>query len=75
MLPGKIDPRWRRIVTGEVNYKFKSVPAAMCAFRLTSAVRRNGSPKVIEASIDELHTFFTKYESVLKDDIAGLFGA
>jgi hypothetical protein len=38
------------------------------------ATALDASPQGIRKSLDELHTFFTKYENLVKDDLNAIFG-
>lgn len=71
MLPNKSDPRWLALLTGATNYKFSNAAVSMLMFQLKSKVRTDNAN--IAQHVAEMHTFFTKYENVLKDDIKVIF--
>lgn len=72
MLPDKSDKRWKQLVRGDFNHQFKSVPAGMCVARNIRAIQQN--EQSIEQSVEEVYTFFSKYEPILQDDISAVFG-
>ena len=74
MLPAKNDPRWGGLLTGEIAHKFKSVPAGMCVSRNTREYNREPTPERLRKSIEETYAFFEKYENIITDDIAAIFG-
>ncbi len=74
MIPQKTDPRWLKLIKGEPKRDFKSVPLGLMLSRLGREYAGNGSPSVGQGCVDELHAFFTKYEGILGEDIAAIFG-
>jgi hypothetical protein len=75
MVMAKQDPRWIRLVKGETTHQFKSLPAGLLISRIHRQVKgAPGDPKVLQTALDEVHAFFTKYESILTDDLKAIFG-
>lgn len=75
MLPPKSDPKWQQLVCGELNHPFKAFVGAMCVSRIVRFVQKEGTtPEAIELAIDDIHTFFSKLEVALTDDIKVIFG-
>lgn len=75
MLPPRTDPRWQRLVSGEVEHHFGILSAAMCISRIVRFVQKEGrSPQAIELGIEDAHAFFTKFEASLAEDIRAIFG-
>lgn len=73
MIPDTSDPRWSKLIKGEIDHQFKSVPAGMCLSRNRREYQRNPSDTSLKAGVKQLHEFFTKFESILDDDIQAIF--
>ena len=73
MIPDKTDERWKDIVEGKISKNFKTVAAGLCVSRNQRAYRMDQSPEVMSKCIDELVSFFTKYENISQDDLRDLF--
>lgn len=71
MLPTPSDPRWASLLTGTINHKFSNAAASMLIFQLKARVKRN--PADMSACVGEMHTFFAKYQNMLRDDIRAIF--
>lgn len=74
MIAEKNDNRWKKLVTGEIKHNFKVFSASMCVNRNVREVVKNPNEIVISNAIDEVYTFFRKYELLLNDDIKEIFG-
>jgi len=75
MIPPKSHPRFRQLVTGELNHSFKSISTSMFGTLLVRRVQAaNQAPAAIIAAIDEVAVFFDKYESIVSDDLKSIFG-
>ena len=74
MIPPKYDERWKRLVSGEIDHEFKIFSASMLISRTSQNIKANNSLETIAASIDEAHSFFTRYEDIFSDDIKAVFG-
>jgi hypothetical protein len=74
MIPPKSDARWSKLVTGEIQYEFKSVPGGLMVSRLNRQLTSKFEHKTMAQYVDELFEFFKKYERLLEDDIAAIFG-
>jgi hypothetical protein len=73
MLPSKADPRWTKLVTGELPYDFKTVAASMMLSRLKRSIQSDASPGNVSACVAEFMAFAEKYESLLAADFAVIF--
>ena len=74
MIPPSVDPTWARLIKGELQYSLKSVPAGLMLSRLKREVGASKDPAILRKCIDEAFGFFEKYESILHEDIAQVFG-
>jgi len=74
MIPPKTDERWKRLVSGEIAHEFKIFSASMLISRTSQNIKGNSSFETISESIDEAHSFFTRYEDIFGDDIEAIFG-
>lgn len=73
MIPDKSDERWKLIVMGKINKQFKTVSAGLCVSRTQRIYRMERTEFALNEGIDELHSFFSKYEKLAKEDIEDLF--
>ena len=73
MVPSKTDPRWKKLVSGELNHQFKMTAAGMCVSRNQRMYKRENSEAAMKSAVDNLHEFFTKFEQIAGDDINALF--
>jgi hypothetical protein len=74
MLPGKIHPRYRQLVTGKFEHQFQVLAGGLCVSRNLRAVKLAGeSADSISAAIDDVYAFFSKYEKTLEPDIKVIF--
>ncbi|OHD16408.1 MAG: hypothetical protein A2086_08070 [Spirochaetes bacterium GWD1_27_9] len=73
MLPEKTNPKWKKLLTGEINHNFKSIPAAMMVSRLKREIKKNDSPEHAKKLIEEVYNFFSKFEVILTEDIKVIF--
>lgn len=71
MIPSKSHGVWAKLVKGE--YSLKSVPAGLMVSRMKRETA-SGDPATLRRCIDEVYGFFEKYETILRDDIANIFG-
>jgi hypothetical protein len=74
MIPDKSDPRWKDILTGKIDHHFRFVAAGMCVSRNMRSVEAEKTQENMQRAVTELHTFFTKYEQIAKDDLETVFG-
>ena len=73
MIPPKEDPRWVELLKGQIRHRFQLASAAMIVSRCQRQVFGDPSPQTIQKNLDELHSFFTKFENVASDDLIGIF--
>lgn len=71
-VPNKQHERWRMLVSGQLKHEFASVPLALMMSRIKRDYVKD--PGRLANLIEEAHAFFFKYERVLTDDIAKIFG-
>lgn len=75
MIPPKSHSTWKELVIGRRVHQFKALSAAMCVSRIVRFVQKEGaSPAAVELAVEDLHTFFTKLEGTLGEDLKALFG-
>ncbi len=74
MIPSKSDVKWGKLVKGEVQHSLKSVPAGLMLSRMRRETAANPDQTTVQRCIDEVYSFFEKYESILGEDIARIFG-
>ena len=74
MIPSKSDVKWGKLVKGEVQHSLNSVPAGLMLSRLKREVLANSDQATVQRCVDEIYGFFEKYESILGDNIAHIFG-
>jgi hypothetical protein len=74
MLPNENDSRWKNLVDGKINAKFKFVAASMCVSRNQRYYRMNPGPETMQIAVKELVEFFKKYENIAQADLEEIFG-
>jgi len=74
MMPPKTDQRWLKLVDGSLQHKFSCVPAGLMISRVRRELQADGSPASRDRSVQEVYSFFQRYESILTDDIKAVFG-
>ncbi len=73
MLPPIDDPRWSKLLKGEIQHQFRSVPAGLMFARLRRVLGSDGSTDTEKKCLGEAYAFFHKYEKILAEDIAAVF--
>ncbi|MGK5091988.1 hypothetical protein WDW89_08240 [Deltaproteobacteria bacterium TL4] len=73
MIPPKSNNKWKLLVSGKVAYTFNFFPASMLISRLIRKTQKDQSEATSIECIEEIHTFFVKYESTLTEDIKAIF--
>lgn len=74
MIPPKTDPRWARLLNGTTEHKFRCVPAGLMLSRVRRELAADGSPVTTQKFLDEVFSFFQRYETIMGDDIKAVFG-
>jgi hypothetical protein len=74
MLPSKVDPRWKDLLTGKTNHKFKWAAAGMCVFIQQQAVKSNTDVAQLKNAIEQVFAFFQQYEQFCREDLKAIFG-
>lgn len=73
MIPDKNDVRWKKLIDGTLQTQFSFVAASMCVSRNQRAYRMDPTQGRLEKSVEELVTFFTKYEERTKEELSQIF--
>jgi len=73
MIAPKEDPKWTALLRGEIQHQFQLASAAMIVSRCQRQVFGDPSPQTVTKNLDELHTFFSKFENVAGDDLNAIF--
>ena len=71
MIASKDDPRWEKLLLGQLQHQFQMASAAMIVSRCQRQV--HNEPQSLRKNIDELHAFFSKFENVVSDDLKAIF--
>lgn len=74
MIPPKTDPRWSKLVRGEVNTDFKNLAVKLLVSKLKVANLYSKSELTLEKTIGEAYDYFSKNLDAAKDDINSIFG-
>lgn len=75
MLPNKTDPRWRRLVVGEMRPTVSALATKFMLSRVNQAASRDASPSNLSKLVDEAYEFFIKNERVVANDIRAIFNS
>jgi hypothetical protein len=73
MLPPHTHPTWAALLQGRIEHKFTNAAASMLLFQLRCDLRRDDTPAGLGRAASQLHAFCTKYERMLRSDLAVLF--
>jgi len=72
MIPPKSHAVWAQLVQGKKEHAFKLAAGSMLLFNVRTQFKKD--PARLDALIDDVHKFFSKYELAVSDDIKVLFG-
>ena len=70
----KNDPKWKKLLDGEIKKEFKLVAAGLCVSRNQREYRMDHTPATLSKCVDDLIAFFSKYEKLVSDDLAEVLG-
>jgi hypothetical protein len=73
MIPEKNDPRWIKLVKGDIEHDFKFVAAGLLMSVIKREYQSDGSDININKYVLRLYDFFQRFEQLLQDDISVLF--
>ncbi len=73
MIPGKSHPKWAAMVKGDLKVNFRVYAGNMMLSHCARKLKADASPASLQACIDEAHVFFSKYESLYKDELSAIF--
>jgi hypothetical protein len=74
MIPSKSDGKWAKLVTGEISIKFKVLSAGLLMSRMQRETKATPDSLTVRRCVDEVYAFFEKFEGILQEDIAKIFG-
>lgn len=74
MIPPKTDPRWSKLVRGEVKADFKNLAVKLLVSKLKVANLYSKSESTLEKTISEAYDYFSKNLDSAKEDINSIFG-
>lgn len=74
MIPARTNGKWAKLVTGELSHNFNNVAAGLLLSRLRREMQAKPEPQTLQKCLDEEYAFFEKYERILSQDIATIFG-
>jgi hypothetical protein len=75
-VPGKIDPKWKKLLTGEITPDLNFLAVKMLLGRLNLKYKKDPSNATATACITELVTFFEKNAAMpaAQNDLKKIFG-
>ena len=73
MIPAIDHPKWKTLLTGNVEHNFHCVPAGLMLSRIRRELVKDDSEENYNKYLKEAVTFFQKYEKILKEDIDAIF--
>jgi hypothetical protein len=71
MLPTESHPAWAGLIKGTINHEWSYAAAGMLIFNLNLQWRRD--PSRLPLLIDQVRSFFQRYNQLLSQDIAKIF--
>ncbi|MEA1672022.1 hypothetical protein [Nitrospirillum sp. BR 11163] len=74
MLPDKSNPRWRCLVSGELDVTYSLLATKFLMARLNRAAKADPSAGNLSKLIDEAYVFFQTNERIAAKDLQAIFG-
>ena len=74
MIPSKSDGRWAKLVSGELKVQFNVLSAGLLISRMQRETKAAPDYITQRRCVDEVYAFFQKFEGILQEDIAKIFG-
>ncbi len=74
MIKNAKDPIWERLIRGELNVTITQVSAQLMLNRCKRNLEKDPSQANIKMLKSDVHTFFTKFDTILQDEIKQIFG-
>ncbi len=74
MIKNATYPIWEKLIRGELDIAIKQVSAQLMLNRCQRNLLKDPSSENIEKLKSDVHTFFTKFDSILQDELNQLFG-
>lgn len=62
--------KWKDLVTGKIQIQTDNLGLQMFLKRTTTKLTANSTPDEIAKSVQDLHSFFVKYERTLQKELA-----
>lgn len=72
MIPAASDPKWTKLVKGEISFEYKFLALKIVLTRLQQKVKQDSAEA--PSAVTELVAFFNKHQALLADDIKMIFG-
>lgn len=72
MIPDKSHPVWKKVVFGQKPLTSSQLGLQMLLKRISTRITPASPAADVQAAIEELHNFFTKFERILVDEIKSL---
>lgn len=72
-IPAKDHPDWARLVKGELPLHFSTFAGNLLISQCNRALAQDAAPDKVRRCIDEVHAFFSKYESLYADELLAHF--
>ena len=73
MLPPKNNSKWTELVKGNLNVNFSVFAGNMLLNRLSRSVSKDSTQQNIQKCVDEAYDFFTRFDSIYKDELKTVF--
>lgn len=73
MIPPKNHPKWSALVKGDIKVQFNVFAGNMMLSQCQRKIARDPSPQSVNACIEEIHSFFSKYENIYSKELSSVF--
>jgi len=71
-MTSNLEATFEKLIKGEVNYQSTNLSLNLLISRLQKKYRLNSTPIEVKNCLQEMNTFFKKYEAILIKDIEAL---
>jgi len=73
MIPSKSHPRWEALVKGEVKPNFRVFSGNMMLNQLARSINADDSSSNIQHCINQAYDYFSRFETLLIDELKEIF--
>ncbi|NLT51294.1 MAG: hypothetical protein GXX85_10290 [Ignavibacteria bacterium] len=73
MLPPTTNPKWEKLVTGQIQANFRVFAGNMLLNRLSRKIKMDNSKQSVNDAVKEAHEYFNKHYAVYNEELSKIF--